>query len=86
MLIRSTALSLRELDFVHAALALGRRDLALAYRQHPPELSGAVARSGTFIFAYAVLAEAILGFLGVWRPAVCAILGQCDRQRKEHYP
>lgn len=68
MLIRSTALSLRELDFVQAALALGRRDLALAYRHILPNCLGPLLVQGTFIFAYAVLAEAILGFLGVGVP------------------
>jgi peptide/nickel transport system permease protein len=45
LLVRSTVLSLRELDYVAALLV-----------------------QGTFIFAYAVLAEAILGFLGVGVP------------------
>lgn len=68
MLIRSTALSLRELDYVQAARALGRRDLALAYRHILPNCMGPLLVQGTFIFAYAVLAEAILGFLGVGVP------------------
>jgi len=68
MLIRSTALSLRELDYVHAAHALGRRDLAIAIRHILPNCLGPLLVQGTFIFAYAVLAEAILGFLGVGVP------------------
>ncbi len=68
MLIRSTALSLRELDYVQAARALGRRDLALTYRHILPNCMGPLLVQGTFIFAYAVLAEAILGFLGVGVP------------------
>ncbi len=68
MLVRSTVLSLRELDYVQAARALGRRDLALAWRHILPNCLGPLLVQGTFIFAYAVLAEAILGFLGVGVP------------------
>ena len=68
MLIRSTVLSLRELDYVQAARALGRRDLSLTYRHILPNCMGPLLVQGTFIFAYAVLAEAILGFLGVGVP------------------
>ena len=68
MLIRSTVLSLRELDYVQAARALGRSDLTLAYRHILPNCIGPLLIQGTFIFAYAVLAEAILGFLGVGVP------------------
>jgi len=68
MLIRSTVLSLRELDYVQAARALGRRDLSIAFRHILPNCIGPLLVQGTFIFAYAVLAEAILGFLGVGVP------------------
>ena len=68
MLIRSTVLSLRELDYVQAARALGRPDISLTYRHILPNCLGPLLVQGTFIFAYAVLAEAILGFLGVGVP------------------
>jgi peptide/nickel transport system permease protein len=68
MLIRSTVLSIRELDYVQAARALGRRDLSVAFRHVLPNCLGPLLVQGTFIFAYAVLAEAILGFLGVGVP------------------
>jgi peptide/nickel transport system permease protein len=68
MLIRSTALSVRELDYVMAAQALGRGGLAIAFRHILPNCLGPLLVQGTFIFAYAVLAEAILGFLGVGVP------------------
>jgi peptide/nickel transport system permease protein len=68
ILIRSTVLSIRELDYVQAARALGRRDLAVAFRHILPNCVGPILVQGTFIFAYAVLAEAILGFLGVGVP------------------
>jgi peptide/nickel transport system permease protein len=68
ILIRSTVLSIRELDYVQAARALGRRDLLIAFRHILPNCMGPILVQGTFIFAYAVLAEAILGFLGVGVP------------------
>jgi peptide/nickel transport system permease protein len=68
LLIRSTVLSVRELDYVQAARALGRPDLAIALRHILPNCMAPLLVQGTFIFAYAVLAEAILGFLGVGVP------------------
>jgi peptide/nickel transport system permease protein len=68
LLVRSTVLSLRELDYVQAARALGCRDLGVAVRHILPNCMAPLLVQGTFIFAYAVLAEAILGFLGVGVP------------------
>jgi peptide/nickel transport system permease protein len=68
LLVRSTVLSLRELDYVAAARAIGRHDLAIAVRHILPNCLAPLLVQGTFIFAYAVLAEAILGFLGVGVP------------------
>jgi peptide/nickel transport system permease protein len=68
LLIRSTVLSLRELDYVQAARALGRPDLSIAFRHILPNCLAPLLVQGTFIFAYAILAEAILGFLGVGVP------------------
>src|SRR5262245_16884511 len=68
LLIRSTVLSVRELDYVQAARALGRRDLGVAFRHILPNCLAPLLVQGTFIFAYAILAEAILGFLGVGVP------------------
>ncbi|HKB27166.1 MAG TPA: ABC transporter permease [Methylomirabilota bacterium] len=68
MLIRSTVLSIRETDYVQAARALGRRDLGIAFRHILPNCVGPLLVQGSFIFAYAILAEAILGFLGVGVP------------------
>ena len=68
MIIRSTVLSLRELDYIQAARALGRRDSAIALRHILPNCVGPLLVQGSFVFAYAILAEAILGFLGVGVP------------------
>jgi peptide/nickel transport system permease protein len=68
MHIRSTVLSLRELDYVQAARRLGRSDTSIACRHILPNCIAPLLVQGSFIFAYAVLAEAILGFLGVGVP------------------
>jgi len=68
LLVRSTVLSLRELDYVQAARALGRPDFGVVVRHILPNCMAPLLVQGTFIFAYAVLAEAILGFLGVGVP------------------
>jgi len=68
LLVRSTVLTLRELDYVQAARALGSRDTGVALRHILPNCMAPLLVQGTFIFAYAVLAEAILGFLGVGVP------------------
>ena len=68
MLIRSTVLTLREQDYVQAARALGRTDGAIAVRHILPNCIAPVLVQGSFVFAYAILAEAILGFLGVGVP------------------
>jgi peptide/nickel transport system permease protein len=68
MLIRSTVLSIRELDYIQAARALGRQDMAIALRHILPNCVGPLLVQGSFVFAYAILAEAILGFLGVGVP------------------
>ena len=68
ILIRSTVLGIRDLDYIQAARALGRRDLTIAFRHILPNCVGPLLVQGSFIFAYAILAEAILGFLGVGVP------------------
>ena len=68
ILIRSTVLGIRDLDYIQAARALGRREVAIAYRHILPNCVGPLLVQGSFIFAYAILAEAILGFLGVGVP------------------
>ena len=66
--VRGEVLTLRERDYVQAARALGRRDLMIAFRHILPNCVGPLLVQASFIFAYAILAEAILGFLGVGVP------------------
>lgn len=65
---RASTLTLREQAFVEAARALGSRDLHIIARHIAPNAIGAITVQVTFVFAYAVLAEASLSFLGVGTP------------------
>ena len=67
-IIRGSVLSAKELAYVEAARALGTRDVVVAFRHILPNCVAPMIVQGTFIFAYSVLAEASLSFLGVGAP------------------
>ena len=58
----------REMPYVEAARASGARDARIAFLHILPNCLAPLVVQGTFIFAYAVLAEATLSFLGVGVP------------------
>lgn len=64
-IVRSSVLSIREMDYVEAARAVGGKDFRLITRHILPNCVAPIVVQGTFIFAYAVIAEASLSFLGV---------------------
>lgn len=66
--VRAATLVLRELLFVDAARALGVGTPRILWRHILPNLVSPVLVQVTFIFAYAILAEAGLSFLGVGVP------------------
>jgi peptide/nickel transport system permease protein len=66
--VRAATLVLRELLFVDAARALGVRTPRILAAHILPNLASPVLVQVTFIFAYAILAEAGLSFLGVGVP------------------
>ena len=55
----------RELDFVQAARIAGASGAAHHAAAHPAEQLGPLLVHMTFVFAYSILAEAALSFLGV---------------------
>jgi peptide/nickel transport system permease protein len=67
-LIRSAVLVAREMPYVEAAKASGAADRHIALKHILPNCIPPLIVQGTFIFAYAVLAEATLSFLGVGAP------------------
>lgn len=66
--VRAATMVLRELPFVDAARALGVRTPRILAWHILPNLVSPVLVQVTFIFAYAILAEAGLSFLGVGVP------------------
>ncbi len=64
-IVRASVLVLREMDYVQAAQASGAGHGRVLARHILPNSLGPLIVQLTFIFAYAVLAEAILSFLGM---------------------
>ena len=67
-LVRSTVLTLRELPFMEAAIATGSRLPRLLLRHLLPNVVAPVLVQATFVFASAMIVEAILSFLGAGTP------------------
>lgn len=67
-IVRSAVLVVREMDYVQAAIASGARHPWIIWRHILPNSLAPLIVQLTFIFAYAVLAESILSFLGVGPP------------------
>jgi peptide/nickel transport system permease protein len=65
---RGQALSLRSLDFVHAARALGASNTRIILYHILPNLMQAAVVIGTFAMASAIISEASLSFLGLGVP------------------
>jgi peptide/nickel transport system permease protein len=66
--VRASTLVVRELLFVEAVRALGVRTSRILWRHVLPNLLSPILVQLSFIFAYAILAEAGLSFLGVGVP------------------
>ncbi|SJZ93317.1 ABC transporter permease [Consotaella salsifontis] len=64
-IVRASTLVTRELTFIEAAHALGVGTFAILTRHILRSLVSPILVQGTFVFAYAMLAEAGLSFLGV---------------------
>ena len=66
--VRASTLVVRELLFVEAARAVGVSSAGILWRHILPNLMSPILVQSSFIFAYAILAEAALSFLGVGVP------------------
>ncbi len=67
-IVRSVVLVVREMSYVQAARALGVKDLGIMIKDILPSCLPPVIVQGTFIFAYSILTEAALSFLGAGVP------------------
>ena len=66
--IRSSVLSIREMQYIEAAHALGARHLRIAFRHILPNTIGPFIVLGTAQLGSAILVEAALSFLGLGVP------------------
>jgi peptide/nickel transport system permease protein len=66
--IRASVLSIRELQYIEAARALGLRHLRIAFRHVLPNTMGPFIVLGTAQLGSAILTEAALSFLGLGVP------------------
>lgn len=62
---RGSALSVRQEEYVMAAVSYGERDVGVMFRDMLPNLVSAVVVQATITFAFATLAEAGLSYLGL---------------------
>jgi len=67
-IVRASVLVVREMEFVQAARAAGARDWRILTRHIMPNCMAPLIVQLSFIFAYAVLSEAVLSFLGLGAP------------------
>ena len=67
-IVRSAVLSVKPSAYVEAAGALGVRHFQILFRHILPNCISPIIVQSTFVFAYAVQAEAALSFLGVGVP------------------
>jgi peptide/nickel transport system permease protein len=67
-IVRASALVVRELDYVEAARIAGASNARIMWRHILPNSVSPLLVHVTFVFAYAILAEAALSFLGVGVP------------------
>ncbi len=66
--VRGSVLLAREAEYVEAARAYGASDFRILLREILPNCTAPLIVQLTFIFAYAILAEAMLSFLGMGPP------------------
>lgn len=66
--VRASILVIRELDYVQAARAAGARDGRILWHHILPNCMAPLIVQLSFVFAYAILSEAVLSFLGLGAP------------------
>jgi len=83
-LVRASALVVRELDYVEAARIAGASDGRIMLRHILPNSLSPLLVHVTFVFAYAILAEAALSFLGVGVPPPTASWGNIIAEGRDY--
>ncbi|WP_341963946.1 ABC transporter permease [Pseudomonas sp. RC10] len=73
--VRGTALSLREKEFVEASRVIGNSELYTMFRHVAPNCVAPICVLATSMFGWAILAESSLSFLGLGVPPPAATWG-----------
>ena len=63
--VRASTLVIREMEYIEAARVSGAGNLRIIVKHILPNCLGPLTVQLTFVFAYAILAEAALSFLGI---------------------
>jgi peptide/nickel transport system permease protein len=74
-IVRAAVLVVREMEYVEAARALGAGHAHILFRHILPNALTPLVVQSTYIFALAILAEAVLSFIGVGPPPPTPSLG-----------
>ena len=82
--VRASVLVVREADYVHAAHAVGASHLRIMVEHILPNSMAPLMVQLTFVFAYAVIAEAVLSFLGVGPPPPTPSWGNIIAEGKDY--
>jgi len=82
--VRASVLVVREADYVHAARAVGAGHLRIMLQHILPNSMAPLIVQLTFVFAYAVIAEAVLSFLGMGPPPPTPSWGNIIAEGKDY--
>ena len=83
-IVRASALVVRELDYIAAARIAGASNVRIMIRHVLPNSVSPLLVHVTFVFAYAILAEAALSFLGVGVPPPTASWGNIIAEGRDY--
>ena len=64
-IVRGSTISVKELEYVESARSIGAKDARIISRYILPNILSPIIVQVTFIFAYAIIVESTLSFLGV---------------------
>lgn len=84
-LVRSVILSVRNEPYVEAAVSLGTPTFKLMLRHLVPNTMAPLIVQGTYVFASAILTEAILSFLGAGVPPEIASWGNIMAEGRSYF-
>lgn len=84
--VRASVLVVREMEYVEAARAVGAKHLRILVRHILPNCLSPLIVQLTFIFAVAIIAEAVLSFIGVGPPPPAPTLGNVIAEGRNYIP